>query len=66
MVEAILSGNKNEPATCWGDDVGGEKQKKNAQALNDWCKKVGIESPFIEYPGEFENGLIGIKAKSQI
>ena len=34
--------------------------------FNDWCQQNGIISKKLEYPAEFEFGLVGVKAKEDI
>ena len=34
---------------------------KKCKAFTDWCARVGIEFPRLEYPGYFEGGLVGVK-----
>ena len=34
--------------------------------FNEWCKENGIVCPKLEYPAEFEFGLIGVRAKEDI
>ena len=37
------------------------EHKKKCKAFTDWCARVGIEFPRLEYPGYFEGGLVGVK-----
>ena len=32
----------------------------------EWCKKVGIKTPKLEYPAFFDGGLLGVRAKEPI
>ena len=69
MVEAVKNQqveDDEEAGNVWGDDIGGEKQKRKINAFKAWCAKVGIEYPDQEYPAEFENGLVGVKATTPI
>ena len=48
MVEALKNQNveeEEESGNVWGDDIGGQKQKRKIKAFTDWCTKVGIEYP---------------------
>ena len=67
MVESTINTKPEAEATnVWGDDIGGEQQKKKCKAFTDWCEKVGIEYPDQEYPAFFERDLVGVKAKKEI
>ena len=39
---------------------------KKCKAFTDWCARVGIEFPRLEYPGYFEGGLVGVKVMQDI
>lgn len=40
--------------------------RQKCYRFTQWCKKVGIICPKIDYPGFFEGGLVGAKVNSPI
>ena len=42
------------------------EHRKKCKAFTDWCHRVGIEFPGLEYPGYFEGGLVGVKTTKDI
>lgn len=40
--------------------------RKKCDVFNEWCDKVGIRSPKLEYPAFFGNGLLGSRVTTPI
>ena len=43
-----------------------EKSEDKYKVFNEWCKQQGIIMPKLEYPVEFENGVLGSKFTEDI
>ena len=55
------------PDTKGIDDLMDQKDERDKlEVFNNWCAEEGVLMPKIQYPAEFEQGLLGLKCTQQV